>query len=350
MEFENISLQQLFTPVQKTPSTSRHDTLSECRFSESNIRSHRPRLSEKRYSTDPDQALLSEDSFTAHSKKGSEVFSISNLLEDTQEFQGLKIPTKLLNYNEEMPKEAEEAPKHHRRVSSHQRKQSIFFMPNTPYNDILDQLKQRAQANLSKAQTAQSRKKVSKTVSFCSEVEDISEKVRSREATPRSRCSTHVRTASDADSVIYVGPGEFSPDKLPNLPEISLSDSLESKNNTVIICGDDLASPLKDKLPTTCTTQPHQEDFRESFFFGKAEFKYETAITNSLPKLGTLPCTAYCSNCREDVHTKIDFKQDPGTLVKLLSDVFACCNVPVWLGKMRVHKCVVCSMVIAKSI
>ena len=183
-------------------------------------------------------------------------------------------------------------------------------------------------------------------------VEDISEKIRSREVTPRSGCSSHVRTVSDADSVIYLGPGELSPDKLPNLPEISLSDSLESKNNTVIICGDDLelAFPLRDKLPTTCTTQPQQEDFRDSFFFGKSEFKYETAITNSLPKLGTLPCTAYCQNCRHDVHTKLDFTQDTGTLVKLISNVFACCNVPVWIGKMRVHKCVVCSMVIAKSI
>ena len=56
-----------------------------------------------------------------------------------------------------------------------------------------------------------------------------------------------------------------------------------------------------------------------------------------------------------DVHTIVSFKAESssklsGVVFGLIGNIFACCEAPMWLSKMKVHKCSVCSNVIARSV
>lgn len=71
---------------------------------------------------------------------------------------------------------------------------------------------------------------------------------------------------------------------------------------------------------------------------------------DSLITLGNTPCTAYCRHCRVDVHTIVEFHNAKISqkMARIFSSVFSCCSLPVWLSKLRVHKCPNCFLIIAK--
>jgi LITAF-like zinc ribbon domain len=120
--------------------------------------------------------------------------------------------------------------------------------------------------------------------------------------TEDSRSPSHLRNVSDADSVVYI------------LPE-------EGK---------------------------HSFDVKLPFMIGK-ENTYEP-VKGSVVLLGSTPCAAYCRYCKSDVHTKVELYNAgiSSGILKLFSSIFTCCNGPLWLSKLRVHKCPNCSLILAK--
>ncbi|CAG9314746.1 unnamed protein product [Blepharisma stoltei] len=77
------------------------------------------------------------------------------------------------------------------------------------------------------------------------------------------------------------------------------------------------------------------------------DFVYERKI---IPKFGLMPCTAYCKNCFKDIHTEISFTGSRIEIffLKITSNVFACCEGPMWLNQKKVHICPQCHQVLAK--
>ncbi|OMJ92781.1 hypothetical protein SteCoe_4415 [Stentor coeruleus] len=70
----------------------------------------------------------------------------------------------------------------------------------------------------------------------------------------------------------------------------------------------------------------------------------------SLPFLENSPCMAYCKNCKKDIHTTLEIQSSHIStgILQIFSSLFSCCSLPTWLGNLRVHKCPICALVIAK--
>lgn len=75
-----------------------------------------------------------------------------------------------------------------------------------------------------------------------------------------------------------------------------------------------------------------------------------TSVGKSLQVLDNTPCAVYCRYCKIDVHSNIEYYNTrmSGGILKMFSSIFTCCNGPLWLSSMRVHKCPNCSLVLAK--
>ena len=75
-----------------------------------------------------------------------------------------------------------------------------------------------------------------------------------------------------------------------------------------------------------------------------------TSVGKSLQALGNTPCAIYCRYCKIDVHSNIEYYNTriSGGILKMFSSIFTCCNGPLWLSNMTVHKCPNCSLVLAK--
>lgn len=96
------------------------------------------------------------------------------------------------------------------------------------------------------------------------------------------------------------------------------------------------------------TTCPHLD---HSQLIGD-DYSRHSVLMNKLPNLGPVPCTTFCSNCSQDVHTKIDFLEHrvfSKWILSMFGGFFHCCSMPKWLNKLRVHKCPSCAKVLAKS-
>lgn len=77
-------------------------------------------------------------------------------------------------------------------------------------------------------------------------------------------------------------------------------------------------------------------------------------VTNSLkcslPILEGSPCTIYCRYCQKQVHSQVDIYSSSVSkkILNVFSTIISCCQVPMWLNDMRVHKCPTCSLVLAR--
>ncbi|OMJ78016.1 hypothetical protein SteCoe_22257 [Stentor coeruleus] len=95
--------------------------------------------------------------------------------------------------------------------------------------------------------------------------------------------------------------------------------------------------------------------YENKMVFGRKiqdSYKSFDFVNRSLPVFGCNPCTAYCSSCDREVNTVVDFAKKPSLpfgFLDLVSSFFACCGEPVWLLKLRVHKCERCSKILARS-
>ena len=74
------------------------------------------------------------------------------------------------------------------------------------------------------------------------------------------------------------------------------------------------------------------------------------SVGKSLQALGNTPCAIYCRYCKMDIHSNIEYYNTrvSGGILKMFSSIFTCCNGPLWLSSMSVHKCPNCSLVLAK--
>jgi hypothetical protein len=211
----------------------------------------------------------------------------------------------------------------HNRSTPHRRKPSICILPGKTYDQVISELDQpKNRPAIMRVSNASNKK----NVSFCSEVEETSRK---------SKASSHVRTASDLDSVIYLGPEESIADQshIENISELSLQDSLE-------ITSFPIPSSSYEKATTVCETGTW------------ARRSKEKAVRLSLPVFGPTPVAAYCPHCKLQVHTSINFIEDPGitgSVMTAFSSVFGCCGVPTWLNSRRMHYCTNCRSVLAKT-
>lgn len=91
-----------------------------------------------------------------------------------------------------------------------------------------------------------------------------------------------------------------------------------------------------------------------AFFNRKSQDSYKSLdfVNRSLPVFGCNPCTAYCSSCDREVNTLVGFAKKPSLpfgFLDFVSSFFTCCGEPVWLLKLRVHKCERCGKVLARS-
>lgn len=160
----------------------------------------------------------------------------------------------------------------HRRTNSHHRQHSIYFPPDSNLESMLFHLK--THENLS-----------------------------------------HTRNLSDADSVVYLGPGDYS-----NL-NTEIQENSDKKN-----------------------------EFQLSIIETAAGSILSTEKPSILPILGEIGISTYCRYCKCDVHTTVDFNQCyTSKILKAVSSVITCCSYPDWLAAYRVHKCPDCSLVLGKS-
>ena len=75
----------------------------------------------------------------------------------------------------------------------------------------------------------------------------------------------------------------------------------------------------------------------------------ENTPARALPIFGLTPCSAYCSRCRTDVHTDVEFAEEGSWSRSVLNflGLLDCCRAPAWLNQLRVHKCPHCSTILA---
>mmetsp|Transcript_15105 Transcript_15105/g.21971 ORF Transcript_15105/g.21971 Transcript_15105/m.21971 type:complete len:303 (+) Transcript_15105:72-980(+) len=296
------------TTPQKTSNLSygAHRTFSECIFSTSEHKRHRSRLSERRYTPSHDSSFCA-----------------------TKENEPEEVKSgKLLTFTNEAP-----PPAHHRRNSSHQRKPSIYLPSGLTHHQILLQISQPKKSSLKEPHS----KKNSKIVSFCSEVENLESRQPSTQPQSPKIQNQHVRNASDADSVIYMGPDEEK--KIQELYE----DSLETYNSQIL--SEKNSPKLQECSPRNVLKENNSQNdpVRGSRSIG--------SVRGSLPVLGMTPCSAYCNYCKQQVHTKVEYQNPklPSPFLTILSNIFTCCQAPNWLSTHRVHACPNCNLVIAKS-
>ncbi|OMJ82794.1 hypothetical protein SteCoe_16389 [Stentor coeruleus] len=239
-----------FKTPEKEPQDPQNDTLSTVKrdngliFSNSTTKFRRSCLSERRYS----------------SQKPNKFDTIDIISED----QDSEIKSsKLLTYE----------PKHIKKIS-HIRQKSITY---TEEMLVLDIPKEPSTRNTSKVLSV---------------------------FTENSRCPSHLRNASDADSVVYVAAEDLKKGSIDM--KIGLSES--GKENTC------------------------------------------DSVRSSLIVLENSPCSVYCRYCKTDVHTAIEFYNTrvPGRFLRIFSSIFTCCSGPLWLNNYKVHKCPHCSLVLAK--
>ena len=247
----------------------------------------RSRLAERRYTAEPESP---DKSFEVHEKE----FSLSKL---TSSLPQNSKPPSILRLPGLKPADS------HQRRRSHHRQKSIYFSAETTYDQVIEEL----------------------------EKENLPPPTHPAAASPApTKPKAHIRTISDADSVVYTGPVE----------EQILQDSLEagqplyrqSTNSTVKGLGDRETMEVLEELYE----------------------KENKAGLRPLPILGSLPCSAYCQKCGMDVHTVISFDLSErslmsSTLITLFSPVLSCCEVPMWLNKLKVHRCSICHIAVARS-
>lgn len=249
------------------------------------------RLSERRYTAESADPESPDKSFEPQEKE----FSLTKLTTSTSQHSK---PPSILRLRALKPCE------NHQRKRSHHRQKSIYFSAEKTYDQVIEEL----------------------------EKENIAPNQRTDLVSPQpcSKLKAHIRTISDTDSVVYTGPAE---DQI-------LQDSLE-------------------------TAPPFQRQSTNSTVKGLGERETMTALEEiyekagevkerPLPILGLLPCSAYCQKCGLDVHTTIDFdlkerSRMSSALISLFGPVLSCCEVPLWLNKLKVHRCSVCRSAVARS-
>ena len=163
----------------------------------------------------------------------------------------------------------------HRRLGSHHRQQSIYFPAEFPLETVIESLK------------------------------------------PPENPS-HNRNLSDADSVVYLGPGDKDAVKPVNVikkTEFRLS-VVETATGSLLSTEKPPVSPKKKFLPC----------------------------------LGEVETTSFCRFCKKDVHTKVQINSCYSSkILTAFSSIFGCCNYPDWMASYIVHKCPTCSLVLGKS-
>jgi hypothetical protein len=259
------------------------------------------RLSERRYTFDCDSSLLGEVSVTESVESSENIFEVPFTHHVKGSFgkhrkvpsQPDILPTYLVRHSRPPPPTPPTPQSAVKplpiRSSSHQRKVSISFTAEASYDQVMKELK-------------------------------VMPQTPSNTADNGKRQRTHVRTASELDSVVYLDPN----DSVSSHPhKRSIADSIE--------------------LGQTLLRRPEKPP-RNS--------KIEDVLRSSIVFLGSMPVTAYCPQCQRETHTQVGFKGDKtfsSGILAALGQFFACCAVPSWLGQMRVHYCTECDQVLARA-
>lgn len=167
----------------------------------------------------------------------------------------------------------------HRRTNSHHRQRSIYFPPDTNLENMLAGLR-------------------------------------------NNESPAHTRNPSDADSVVYLGPGDCS-----------------SLNNTYRQEGSEKKHEFQLSIVETASGS-----------LLSTEKPPISPCIRSIPKLGDNETTSYCRFCKKDVHTVVEINSCYSSkLLKAFSKFFTCCSYPSWMADYFVHKCPHCSLVLGKS-
>lgn len=247
------------------------------------------RLSERRYTAESADPESPEKSFESHEKE----FSLTKLTTSTSQHSK---PPSILRLRALKPSD------NHQRRKSHHRQKSIYFSAEKTYDQVIAEL----------------------------EKENIPPSTDLVSPQPCSKLKAHIRTISDTDSVVYTGPAEdqLLQDSLETVPPLQR----QSTNSTVKGIGERETMSVLEEM------------------YAKAEEVSE----RPLPIMGILPCSAYCQKCGLDVHTIIDFdlsekSRMSSALIGLFSPILSCCEVPMWLNKLKVHRCSVCRNAVARS-
>lgn len=172
-------------------------------------------------------------------------------------------------------------------------------------------------------------------LSLCSENESG---IISRNHSPiTSRSASLVSREVDLD--------DLRPQNLNNSEFLEIS--LHSRRESLMIIPKRIKGSCysSDKVLTTdCNSFMYQD--QDSGLREKYEFQYEL---QTMKNLGVMPCTAFCNNCKIDVHTEIRFIGSAleRKMLSLISEVFTCCEGPAWLSKKRAHTCPNCRKIIS---
>ncbi|CAG9321905.1 unnamed protein product [Blepharisma stoltei] len=304
------SPEKVFDPLSTPAPDTVQRTMSACIFTNSDRKAHhRSQNSERRYTQNAQNfdEILSESFLSASSQK-----------EDVIEVKA----GKLLDFKENA---VQQPPQHHRQ-GSHQRKRSICIVEEIPADKLIQEIASQSRVNSYNNSTRNTSKVPS---------EDGWSNPGSRNQSPKY----HTRHISDADSVIYMGFG----DDLTN--SRTFGNQIEIKKSNVII--NEEITVVSKNIRELVQNDENAEENPVSLM-KKSRQSYER---NPLPVLGNTPSSVYCTFCKTYVHTKIDFLSGkvPGPLLRMVSSVFACCQIPSWLNTMRVHRCPNCTLVLAKS-
>ncbi|OMJ88658.1 hypothetical protein SteCoe_9356 [Stentor coeruleus] len=132
----------------------------------------------------------------------------------------------------------------------------------------------------------------------------------------------HTRNPSDADSVVYLGPGDCS-----SLNSTFRKESSEKRHEFQLSIVETASGSL------LSTEKPSI-----------------SSCIRSIPKLGDNETTSYCRFCKKDVHTVVEINSCySNKLLQAFSKFFTCCSYPSWMADYFVHKCPHCSLVLGKS-
>lgn len=109
-----------------------------------------------------------------------------------------------------------------------------------------------------------------------------------------------------------------------------------------------------DKKPVTSHHQHHSRNISDAdSVIHKTEEsvkKLKLSVKTSLPYLESTPCTIWCPYCAKQVHSKVEI-YSPSVSKKILnifSSLLSCCESPVWLSNLKVHKCPDCELVLGR--
>ncbi|CAG9334520.1 unnamed protein product [Blepharisma stoltei] len=300
-----ISLEKIYDPLSTPVPENLERPMSACIFTNSDQKPHhRSQNSERRYTQNAEnlEEILSE-SFLSSSSQREDLFQIK--------------AGKLLDYKENAP-----VPPQHYRRGSHQRKRSICTVEEISAEQLIQEVSLQSRIKDFNISTRNTSKAPS---------EEGGSNAGSRNQSPKC----HIRHASDADSVIYIGFGDdLTNSKIfGNQKEARKSNKCEMGEETWI---------------NKSAEKALKNDEKQINSIRNSRQSYER---NPLPVLGNMPSSVYCDFCKMYVHTKIEFlsKKVPGRVLKIFSSFFACCQIPVWLSKLRVHRCPHCALVLAKS-